>query len=84
MNHSHAYKGYNTVSSGSGSTVKSRGYYSGDPSEYGGEAFNGSTGNVSSDHTHTTTATNTGSTGGATAINNLQPYIVVYRYRRTA
>ncbi|MFP3041910.1 hypothetical protein LQZ19_08820 [Treponema primitia] len=84
INHSHSFNGYRSFASGSSGQVKSREYISGDPTDYGGNAYSGSSGNNSANHTHSTSATNTGSTGGAEAVNNLQPFIVVYRYRRIA
>jgi microcystin-dependent protein len=83
INHQHTHHGYRSFASGSSGGVKSREKISGDPSDYGGDAYDGNSGNNSVNHTHTTTATNTGNTGSDGAINNLQPYIVVYRYRRT-
>jgi microcystin-dependent protein len=82
INHSHVHRGWRNVG-GSGTTVKSVEQIWNDGEKYGGEPFNGSSGDASQTHTHTTPASTTGSTGSGTAINNIQPYIVVYRYIRT-
>jgi microcystin-dependent protein len=86
IGHSHTYKGYSSLASGTGDKhLKARYKVNGDPADYAGEAYNGSTGGVTATHTHTTPTSTTGSAGSGTptAITNLQPYEVVYQYRRT-
>lgn len=92
-NHKHGLRGYYNVALATGSSarsVPSTVLFSNDPLtenssvEYNGihsHSISGSTGGVSSNHTHSITV---GSTGNGYAHNNLQPYIVVYMWVRVS
>lgn len=83
--HSHAANTYNSgTSSGPDETLhRARGSYDPIGTTTNTTGITASAGNASQDHTHSVSGT-TGSTGSSGTGANLQPYVVVYMWNRTA
>jgi hypothetical protein len=86
--HTHTYSGTtngqsntHTHSASVGTTASTGGFLSSDPG--GSTTATVTTGNASVDHTHTYSGT-TASSGSSGTNANLQPYVVVYMWNRTA
>ena len=88
VSHTHTYSGTtngqsntHTHTASVGTTSANGGFLSSDPG--GSTTATVTTGNASADHTHTYSGT-TASSGSSGTNANLQPYIVVYMWNRTA
>jgi len=87
QSHNHAYRtGDGTTSSGYAADTNSsdRWQYTENASADQGHVHGFTTGGRSTPHTHAITVNNNPAANASSAHNNLQPYIVVYRWVRTA